>query len=325
MRGDSIVNNGTIKADHPGSLFLFGRGPGSNPVYSGSGVWAGIATRVDMWCDSLTLDPAVNNIRIRYIQVQRGNVINAYKLTFGNNDNVASKVAFGAIFSAPPSGTFDSAPVFELGTGGQILDYGGTSLGPGRDLGPELNPTRTLVALVYQHGGPLTITGGDVTTGQLFLGGIIITGGNKLILNGPMSRSFGYVVGPFKRRIDQTGTWDFPVGTSGISGAPVTVAVSALGTNPSYLTVTSVADTMPGLSPATSIARYWKLVEEGDITATMTFQYLVEDVRGTEPNYKLWSNAGRSRYCPGLRAEHGRSLLPDIAGNYQYYRQLGGR
>ena len=49
---------------------------------------------------------------------------------------------------------------------------------------------------------------------------------------------------------------------------------------------------MPGLLPATSIARYWKLVEEGDITATMTFQYLVGDIRGTEPNYKLWTNAG---------------------------------
>ena len=299
VRGNNVINDGTIKADHPDSLFLFGRGPGSNPVYSGSGVWSGIATRVDMWCDSLTLDPAVNNIRIRYIQVQRGNVINAYKLTFGNNDNVASKVAFGAIFFAAPSGTFDSAPVFELGMGGQILDYGGTSLGAGRDLGPELNPTRTLVSLIYQHGGPLTITGGDLTTGQLFLGGIIITGGNKLVLNGPMSRSFGYVAGPFQRRIDQTGTWEFPVGTSGISGAPVTVAVSALGANPSYLTVTSVADTMPGLAPSTSIARYWKLVEEGDITATMTFQYLAEDIRGAEPNYKLWSNAGGLAIVPG--------------------------
>jgi hypothetical protein len=293
MRGDSIVNNGTIKADHPQSLFLFGRGPGSNPVYSGSGVWSGIATRIDAWCTSLTLDPAANNIRIRYIHVQRGNVINAYKLTFGNNDNVASTIAFGVIFSAAPTGTFDSAPIFELGSGGQVLRYDGTSLGPTRDMGPELNPTRTLVALLYNHGGPLTITGGDLTiTDQLHVGGPIFTGGSKLILNGTLSRTFGYIAGPFRRRINQTGTWDFPVGTSGISGSGVTVAVSALGTNPSYLTITSVAGTMPGLLPSTSIARYWNLIEEGDITATMTFQYLVEDIRGTEPNYKLWTNAG---------------------------------
>jgi hypothetical protein len=294
MRGNNVVNDGTIKADHPGSLFLFGRGPGSNPVYSGSGVWSGIATRIDAWCDSLAFDPAVDNIRVRYLHVQRGNVINAYKLTLGNNDNIASKIAFGVIFSIGPSGTLDSAPVFELGTGGQILDYGGTSVGAGRDMGPELNPSRTLAALFYQHGGPLTITGGDLTVNQLLLGGIISTGGNRLILNGSMTRTFGYIAGPFKRRIDQTGTWDFPVGTSGISGAPVTVAVSALGTSPSYLTVTSAADTMPGLVPATSIARYWRVVEEGDITATMTFQYLAEDIRGAEPNYKLWSNAGNA-------------------------------
>jgi hypothetical protein len=293
MRGDSVVNKGTIKADHPDSLFLFGRGPGSNVVYSGSGVWSGIATRVDTWCDSLTLDPAVNNIRIRYIQVQRGNVINAYKLTFGNNDAVASKVAFGAIFSAAPSGTFDSAPVFELGTGGQILDYGGTSLGAGRDLGPELNPTRTLAALIYQHGGPLTIAGGDLTiTGHLFLGGPIHNGSNTIILNGTYGRSTGYIAGAFRRRIGQTGSFEFPVGLNAPYPSTVTIAVSALGTNPSYLTVTLASDTMPGLAPATSISRYWKFIEEGDITATMTFQYLVEDIRGTEPNYKLWTNAG---------------------------------
>ena len=293
MRGDSLVNNGTIKADHPGSLFLFGRGPGSNPVYSGSGVWSGIATRVDMWCDSLTLDPAVNNIRIRYIQVQRGNVINAYKLTFGYNDNVPSKVAFGAIFSAPPSGTFDSAPVFNLGTGGQILEYAGTSLGAGRNMGPELNPARTLVALNYHHGGPLTITGGDLTiTGQLALGGPIHNGSNTIILNGTYGRTAGYIAGAFRRRIGQTGTFEFPVGLNAPYPSTVTVAVSALGTNPSYLTAIPVSDTMPGLLPASSITRYWKFIEEGNITATMTFQYLVEDIRGTEPNYKLWTNAG---------------------------------
>ena len=91
-------------------------------------------------------------------------------------------------------------------------------------MGPELNPTRTLAALIYQHGGPLTITGGDLTTGQLFLGGIIITGGNKLILNGPMSRSFGYVVGPSSggsiKRVPGTSCRD-----ERDLRAPVTVAV----------------------------------------------------------------------------------------------------
>jgi hypothetical protein len=292
MRGDSLVNNGTIKADYPGSFFQFGRGTGSNPAYSGFGVWAGITPKISMWCTSMTLDPGINNIRVRHFEIQMGNLINANKLTLGNNDGIVNTISIGVIFSEPPRGTFDSAPAFDLGTGGQALRYDGTQTGFARTIGPELNPSRTLVSLVYQDGGGLSITGGDLTIGQLFLGGIIFTGGNKLILNGPISRSFGYVAGQFKRRINQTGTWDFPVGTSGISGTPVTVAVSALGTNPSYLTVTPVSDTMQGLLPATSIARYWKLVEEGDITATVTFQYLVEDIRGTEPNYKLWTNAG---------------------------------
>jgi hypothetical protein len=74
----------------------------------------------------LTLDPAVNNIRTRGIQMSSGSVINANKITLGNNDPAGGWVAFGtAEFDAggAPGGTLDTAPVFELGSGGESIYF----------------------------------------------------------------------------------------------------------------------------------------------------------------------------------------------------------
>ena len=55
----------------------------------------------------------------------------------------------------------------------------------------------------------------------------------------------------------------------------------------------------------------------------MTFQYLVGDIRGTEPNYNYGPTRAARSLCSGPHPEHGRSLLPDTTGNYQFYRQWG--
>lgn len=293
MLGNSVINNGVIKVQGANSNFIFGRGLGTDPVYSGSGTWFGVTTRIAVWCHNLTLGPGVSGIRVRNFDIYSGNVINANNLIIGNNDAIASSISFGAANLLPPTGTLDTAPVFDLGTGSQSLFYFGTS-NPAidRTIGPELNPARTLVNMTYGDEATLTVTGGDLTVNNT-LGltrGRIVTGPDKIILNGGVTRTSGFVVGALKWRIGQATNFTFHVGLNGYS--PVLLQVASLQTNPTYLTVTPVDTTLPGLIPATSATRYWKLVEEGDLTGRLTFTYTQADARGTESNYLLWYGNG---------------------------------
>lgn len=293
MLGNSLINNGTIIANAANSNFIFGLNLGSDPVYSGTGTWSGVTTRITALCHTLTFDPGVSNIRVRNIDVRSGNMINANKLTLGNNDAIASSISFGMSNFLPPTGTLDTAPVFDLGTGSQSLFYLGTSLpGVNRTIGPELNPARTLVNFTYGDEAALTVTGGDLTVNNT-LGltrGQIITGPDKIVLNGGITRSSGFVVGTLKWRIGQATNFTFHVGLNGYS--PVLLQVASLQTNPTYLTVTPVDTALAGLIPATSATRYWKLVEEGGMTASLRFTYTQADAMGTESNYKLWYASG---------------------------------
>ena len=184
--GASVTNNGVIKVQGNSSNFIFGNGLLNDLVYSGSGTWFGVTNRIAVWCRTLTLDPGVIAIRVRNIEVYSGDLINTNKLILGNNDAVVSSVSFGVVGLLPPSGTFDTAPVFDLGTGGQNLSYLGSSLGILRTIGPELNPARTLVNLTHNQGGYLTVTGGDLTINNSLavLRPIIITAPDKIIVNG---------------------------------------------------------------------------------------------------------------------------------------------
>jgi hypothetical protein len=293
--GNSVINNGVIKVQGTASNFIFGRGLDTVPVYSGSGTWFGIANKIAMWCNTLTLDPGAAGIRVRNVEVYTGNLINANRLILGNNDTVVSSVTFGVVNVLPPSGTFDTAPAFDLGTGGQSLSYLGSSLGILRTIGPELNPARTLVNLTYNDGGYLTVTGGDLTINNILavLHPIIINSPDKIIVNGGVNGGgAGFIIGTLKWRISQTAvSYIFPVGS--LPGySPVEIHATSIETNPTYLTVTPVDTTLPGLLPATSATRYWKLEENGHINASLRFTYLNADARGDENAYKLWKASG---------------------------------
>jgi hypothetical protein len=146
--------------------------------------------------------------------------------------------------------------------------------------------------------------GGNVTiTGNLTLGGIVTTGGNTLTIacGATVSGAGGnnYVVGNVKKDFCATGSFVFPVGTTpdSINGtrnlgspseySPVTANVTALGTNPSSLTVSVTDAFLAGSNTANSASRYWTLTETGDLTADLSFTYLDLDIAGTESTYKV--------------------------------------
>ncbi len=293
FNGTTLTNNGTLTHN----------GASSNTViftdyapvlYTGSGVvTAPLTTLAFQSTQGFTIDPASPNIVANAVRLFIGNVINSNKITVGNGGTTTAVVQIGNTTTPTAAGTFDQPLTFNPGTGGITISYLRTTTS--RTTGGEIPTTRTITTLSYDDNDPahtLTIAGGDLTvTGALTLtNGVILTGANSLIHNGAAARTTGFVAGNLSRSYTATGAYTYFVGdnTGTPEFSPLTANVTALGTNPSALTV-SVTDTfLPGLDPSQSASRYWTLTEAGNLTTDLTFNYVDADVVGTEANYKLF-------------------------------------
>lgn len=288
MNGSTFVNNGTLSAGGLSSDFVWAN-PVGNRTYSGTGALANIVNRFTILGQSLTFS-STNNVRVRNLILISGDIINANKLTIGNNDNIVSLVQIGSADSPTPAGTFDSAPVFQLGSGGQDLRYMRT--GAMRTTGPELNSARSLASLTYDNNDAatdeLTIAGGNlIVNGILNLAnGEIKTGANQLTHNGAVVRNTGYVNGTYSRNIIVSGSYFFPVGVNGYS--PVSLLVDGVTSPGQTVTVKAVDAVLPGLDPATSASRYWEVTKSGSFAGQLNFTYTDADINGDENNYGAW-------------------------------------
>ncbi len=191
------------------------------------------------------------------------------------------------------------------GTGGIILNKAGT---------------QTFGA----SGGAKTITFGsnaNVNAGTtLSLGRILIVSDPGVItVNGALTRTTGHVIGYEEIVFTATGLRTYEVGT--VNGySPVETNVTALGTNPSSLRIRAVQGPQPILNPATSLQRYWQLLETGDLTTDLTFHYLdPTDIAGTEANYRIIRVSGGTAVsfpnnCPGAPCVNPATNTGTIAG-----------
>ncbi|MEZ5422156.1 MAG: carboxypeptidase regulatory-like domain-containing protein [Pyrinomonadaceae bacterium] len=117
---------------------------------------------------------------------------------------------------------------------------------------------------------------------------------------GPSSTIVGagedsYITGYIAKEFSSTGSFVFPVGTdSGYS--PVNATITALATNPSKLTVAAFNGPGPGVEAANSVTRFWNIVEDGDLTANLTFSYRDADVTtpAAEASYSLVKKEGNA-------------------------------
>lgn len=211
--------------------------------------------------------------------------------------------------------------------------------------------TYTNLSLSYGStvgGGMAPLGGGNVmVVDVLTLGGIVSTGANTLTL-GCIATVTGagggnYVVGTVNKEYCGTGTFVYPVGTmpdsmlSGGKGSengvgsppeytPVTVNVTALGLNPSSLSVTVFDATLTGFDPLNSLSRNWELQELGDITAGLTFFYLESDVNGTEANYialRRNSNGTTQPMCLMPCVDTTNNILGPVTGATQFSQWSG--
>ncbi len=156
-----------------------------------------------------------------------------------------------------------------------------------------------------------TFAGNASVAEVLTLGGIIDTGANTLTLgcNATVSGAGlnNYVVGNVKKDFCTLGTFTYPVGTpqdnmivgqakvpeGGFSEySPFTANVTALGIVPSSLTVSVTDGVLAGSDPLQSASRYWNVTETGDLTADISYTYLIQDIAGIEEAYRVLRRAG---------------------------------
>lgn len=293
MNGSSFVNNGTLSSASLSTNFVW-FDPAGNPTYSGTGVVSGIMNGFTVQGQSVTLNSS-NNIRVRNIILITGNIINANKLTLGNNDAITSVIQIGAPGAPTLAGTFDTSPVFQLGSGGETVRYLRT--GGIRTTGAEINPARSLAGLTFDDNNPATdelnIAGGNlIVTGTLNLAnGEIKTGANQLIHNGSVAGGgTGFVNGTVTRHIIVSGSYLYPVGVNGRS--PMSLFIGTLFSVPSVVSVRAVDATLPGLDPAASASRYWEVTHSGTLTGQLSFFYTNADVNGDENAYDAWVSRG---------------------------------
>lgn len=293
--GKDIINNGTLDGTTAASrLYWFGNGLASN--YSGTGTVTTPLVQMDL--DNplgVTINPAVSQIILSSrINLFRGTLTNTNKVTFGTGAALAFDLQYGVAGGVTPGGNLDQSPVFNLGTGVYTVTYSQESVG--RTTSFEFPATRIVNAIVVNNTNNVTLAGGDLTlsnaaTAATFTNGRFITGANTLILSSgtaTVTRTNGYVDGNFRKTYTATGSKTFEVGTAN-SFSPAAMNVTTLTTTPSTLTVRAVQGPQPVLNPATSLQRYWNVLEGGDLTATMTFTYATDalDVVGTEANYRV--------------------------------------
>lgn len=134
----------------------------------------------------------------------------------------------------------------------------------------------------------LTLTSGRVNAEDFTL----LTGVSSTIAGAGEN---SYVEGYIAKEFSSNGSFTFPVGTdSGYS--PVTATITALPTNPSKLSVAAFNGAGPGVDAVNSVTRFWNVIEEGDLTANLTFYYRDADVTtpSSEANYSLVKKDGNA-------------------------------
>lgn len=222
FNGNSIINNGTLTHNGASSRFITFK-PATNVTYSGTGVITAPMTSFELQNDlNFIFDPLSNSLVASRIIIFSGSFVNANHLTFGNGGTSTAVLQIGNTTTPTGGGTFDVAPTFNLGTGGQNISYLRTTNPIVSGL--EINPTRILNNLtvdgnvngVTLNGGNLNVTGTlTLTTNTLNLNESTLTLGTSAATPGTLAATAGRTAnGLLKRWVGAvTATTLFPIGT----------------------------------------------------------------------------------------------------------------
>ncbi len=123
------------------------------------------------------------------------------------------------------------------------------------------------------------LTNGTISTGAFEL---------KIVENATLSRTNGWVIGKLSKRFINGGeNFTFHTGTAN-GYSPVGFNVVNTGGSNKSVTIQTFQTNQPNLNAATSLARYWQITADSNITANIVFNYLNTDVIGSEANYRIF-------------------------------------
>jgi hypothetical protein len=274
----NMVNNGAVLSSETtttSQINFFGT---TTPqTLSGTGTFTGRISSLGVSNPAgLTISTPVLTQRVNLFT---GAVTGSGNITIGTGLALAGVVQIGTANNTNSGGSFDAAPVFNLGTGPGVLLYLG-EITP-RTTGFEVPPTRSVNTLILDNANGLTIAGGtiEVTAGLTLTNGIITaTSANHIIhgsaiaagtLTGGSATSF--ISGPIVRTINDANAASnyilFPVGIAGaytpIAIAPTTTSASKFSAEAFGLNAGTADSSIIGLS-ATS--RFEALPVSGTFT-----------------------------------------------------------
>ena len=268
-RGNTFTNNGTLNANGPSSRFIWFQ-TGGNGTFQGAGVSTGVLSSWETSTANVTMTQA-SALTARRLVIFSGNVLNSGQLTLGDGSPALNIVQIGNTTTPTAAGAFDVAPTFNLGTGGEHLAYLRTTAS--RSTGVEVEPGRSPVNLTYDDNDvshALTIAGGDLTVSgtTALTNGRVITNANRLIANGVVTRTTGYVDGLLQKPVAVGGpvARTFEVGDA-LAYSPINVTFASV-TGAGTLTGKATGGDHPQLGssdiiPTKSVNRNWTLTNSG--------------------------------------------------------------
>ncbi len=177
------------------------------------------------------------------------------------------------------------------------------------------------------NSGTLTIGTGRTLTinGTLVLEGGIITGEGTLVIAkcqpegimGVGGSATSYISTALVRCVNDTGTFNFPVGTAN-AYSPITVkAVTGTGNVSIKANQGAYSNPAAGL-PANRLARWWQIENPGGgvTEADVYFNYLQSDLTGTESIYKAYRISGGTASTNGSSVNTFSNIVyaPNVAG-----------
>ena len=337
----NVVNNGSIVGTAASSRFDFISVTNTARAYSGTGTFgtaavpfAGVGVGLINTGNVTLSAPILAN---RY-NLFRGTFINSSaQITIGAPANVTTQVVQRGS-GGSTAGAFDSAPTFNIGTGGLVLIYAAATTMT--NTGVEIPASRSVFQVSIGNlngttlvGGPLAITGFLQFTGGNFISSPAnlptVTSSATGSITGFSAAS--YVVGPLARTflasLAGASTYDFPVGTAttynNIQMQPTTTASASLAvaqwqasTGPSG--GTSDGATITSLDPV----KFWSGQINANAASFTSTLYKITD-GGLSANSRMAQSATQAGVYAAISPAPVASVLTSTARSTLNFIQIG--
>jgi hypothetical protein len=281
----NIVNAGTIITSLASGKIGF-RGSNGAQTYSGGGVCGTAGTPIQEVRFVNSSGVVLNSpIITASANILTGTVTNSStNLTIGAGGSSSSTITVGSSLTgvtSPSTGSFDAAPIFNIGSGGLTVTYRNALNIP--STGYEIPSSRTINNLTINNsGGGATLAGGNLTVNGAFTltAGTLTLGSNNLVIGSSATVSGGsatsYVAtngaGVLTRQAVGATDVAFPVGTA-TTYNPVTI--NNAGTADDFSVNVKSSFDNPPVDVNKVVNRQWAVSEAvlGGSNATVVLQW----------------------------------------------------